>query len=75
MAHRWKSTNKGVLKFGNGLAKKVIMPGDEIPEDLIQNVELKLLKRFGSQIEEFERERIIKKQSAAKVEVKNGDKK
>jgi len=72
MAHRW--IGKGVLKLGSGPNKKIIEAGKEIPEDFILNPDLKLLKRFRTEIEEFVPETIIVPMPK-KPKATNGDKK
>lgn len=69
MPHRWKSTNIGCLKLGQGKKKQLIQPGKEIPEEFVGD---KLLARLPDQIEEFVREKVIKK---PKPELKKGEKK
>ncbi len=59
MAYRWKSTNNGCLKIGQGKNKKIFTPGEVIPDEYVGG---ELLARMeAGQIEEFVREKVIEK--------------
>jgi hypothetical protein len=58
MPYKWCDKNKGVLKLGSGSKKKFFQPGQDIPDQYINDA---LLERFEAQIVEYVRERAVKR--------------